>query len=98
MRRPWARQRQIAVRLSVGASRGQLVRQLLVESLVLAAAGGTLGILFAVWTTKSLLSLVPAGNASLMLSANPNGRILVFNIGVSLLTALMFGLAPSLKS
>ena len=93
-----ARQKEIAVRLSVGASQSQLVRQLLVESLVLAAAGGTLGILFAVWTTKGLLSLVPAGNALLMLSANPDWRILLFNIGLSLLTGLIFGLIPALKS
>ncbi len=93
-----ARQKEIAVRLSVGASQSQLVRQLLVESLVLAAGGGTLGILFAVWTTKGLLSLVPVGNASLMLSAYPNWRILLFNIGLTLLTGLIFGLIPALKS
>ena len=93
-----ARQKEIAVRLSVGASQSQLVRQLLVESLVLATAGGTLGILFAVWTTKGLLSLVPVGNASLMLSAIPDWRILLFNIGLTLLTGLIFGLIPALKS
>ena len=93
-----ARQKEIAVRLSVGASRRQLVRQLLVESFVLAAAGGVLGILLAVWITKGLLSLLPTGNAVLMLSANPNGRILLFNIGLSLLTGLIFGLAPAFRS
>ncbi len=93
-----ARQKEIAVRLSVGASQSQLVRQLLVESFVLAAAGGTLGILFAVWTTKGLLSLVPAGSSFLMLSANPDWRILLFNLSLSLLTGLVFGLVPALKS
>ena len=93
-----ARQKEIAVRLSVGASRNQLVRQLLVESLVLSVAGGALGILFAVWTTEGLLSLIPVGNALLTLSANPDRRILLFNLGVSLLTGLIFGLAPALKS
>lgn len=92
------RQKEIAVRLSVGASQSQLVRQLLVESLVLAAAGGALGILLAVWITKGLLSLLPTGNAALMLSANPNGRIMLFNIGLSLLTGLIFGLAPAFRS
>jgi predicted permease len=92
------RQKEIAVRLSVGASQSQLVRQLLVESLVLAAAGGALGILLAVWTTKGLLSLLPAGSALLMLSANPDWRILLFAIGLSLLTGLIFGLTPALKS
>lgn len=93
-----ARQKEIAVRLSVGASPRKLVRQLLVESFVLAVAGGALGILLAVWITKGLLSLLPSGNAVLMLSANPNGRILLFNIGLSLLTGLIFGLAPAFRS
>jgi predicted permease len=93
-----ARQKEIAVRLAVGASQSQLVRQLLVESLVLALAGGTLGILLAMWITKGLLSLLPTGNAVLMLSANPNGRILLFNIALSLLTGLIFGIAPAFRS
>ena len=93
-----ARQRETAVRLSVGASRGQLIRQLLVESLVLAVAGGALGILLAVWMTKGLLSLLPAGNAVLMLSATPNVRILLFTIALSLLTGLTFGIAPAFRS
>jgi predicted permease len=93
-----ARQKEIAVRLSIGASQGQLVRQLLVESLVLAVAGGTLGILLAVWITKGLLSLLPTGNAVLMLSANPNARILLFNIGLTLLTGLIFGIAPAFRA
>ena len=93
-----ARQREIAVRLSVGASQSQLIRQLLVESLVLAMAGGLLGILLAVWITKGLLSLLPTGNAVLMLSAAPNGRILLFNIALSLLTGLIFGIAPAFRS
>ncbi len=93
-----ARQKEIAVRLSVGASQSQLVRQLLVESLVLAVTGGALGILFAAWTTRGLLSLLPAGNGLLMLSANPDWRVLLFNLGLSLLTGLIFGLIPALKS
>ena len=68
-----ARQKEIAVRLSVGASRGQLVRQLLVESLFSPRRAALLGILFAVWTTKGLLNLLPAGNSVLMLSADRIG-------------------------
>ena len=93
-----ARQREIAVRLSVGASPRQLVRQLLVESLVLAVAGGTLGVLLAVWITKGLLSRLPTGNAVLMLSATPNGRILLFTIALSLLTGAIFGIAPAFRA
>lgn len=93
-----ARQRETAVRLSIGASRGQLVRQLLVESLVLALAGGALGTLLAVWMTKGLLTLLPVGNAVLMLSATPNVRILLFTIALSVLTGLAFGIAPAFRA
>lgn len=93
-----ARQKEISVRLSIGASRGQLVRQLLIESFVLAGAGGALGILLAFWTTRGLLALIPSGNAHLALSATPHWRVLLFSIGLSLLTGLIFGLAPALKS
>jgi ABC-type antimicrobial peptide transport system permease subunit len=77
-----ARQKEIAVRLSVGASQSQLVRQLLVESLVLAVASGTLGILLAVWITKGLLSLLPTGNAVLMLSGFGALATLLASIGL----------------
>ena len=62
--RAFARQKEIAVRLSVGASRGQLMRQLLVESLVLSLAGGVAGVLLSVAMTRGLLALVPVGRES----------------------------------
>ena len=69
--RAFARQKEIAVRLSLGASRGQLVRQLLVESMVLSFAGGAAGVLLAMAMTRGLLALVPAEGNPLLISASP---------------------------
>jgi ABC-type antimicrobial peptide transport system permease subunit len=92
-----ARQKEIAVRLSVGASRGQLVRQLLVESLLLSFLGGACGSILAVWLTRGLLSFVqPEGNP-LLLRPEPDWRILLFTFSLTLLTGLIFGLIPALK-
>ncbi len=93
-----ARQREMAVRLAIGAGRGALVRQLLVESLLLSLAGAALGLALSVAATRALLSLLPASGATLMLRAEPDARILLFNIGVALATALLFGVAPALHA
>src|ERR1044071_8027296 len=69
--RGFMRQKEVAVRLSLGASRGRLVRQLLVESPVLASAGGLLGIGMAVSLTRGLLALVPTQGRPLLISAHP---------------------------
>src|SRR5438128_12531873 len=76
--RAFMRQKELAVRLSLGASRGRLMRQLLVESLVLAIAGGVLGLGLAVVLTRSLLALMPAGSSPLLIGARPDPRILLF--------------------
>lgn len=96
--RALARQREIAVRLSLGASRGHLVRQLLVESLVLAAGGGLAGVVLAVALARALLALIPAGTSPLIVSAAPDLRILVFTSVLTLFTALLFGLLPAWRS
>ncbi len=93
-----ARQKEIAVRLAVGSSRAQLVRQLLVESLMLSAAGGAFGILLSFWTVRGLLSFLPSGDAPFTFDASPDGRILAFNLALAILSALLFGLAPALQS
>ena len=93
-----ARQKEIAVRLAIGASRWQLTRQLLVESLVLAMAGGVCGVLLAVWLTRALISLIPTEGNPLLIRPEPDVRILAFAIGVSLLTGVIFGLAPALRA
>ena len=87
------RQKEIAIRLAVGASRFLLVRQLIAESLVLSLAGGAIGILFAWWTGGALLTLL-ANSADLPLTATPDLRVFAFTFALSLLTGIVFGLAP----
>jgi predicted permease len=96
--RAFARQREIAVRLSLGASRAQLVRQLLVESMVLSFAGGLAGVLLAVGMTKGLLALMPAAENPLLIRAQPDLRILAFTLALTFLTGLIFGLVPALRA
>ena len=96
--RAFARQKEIAVRLSMGASRGQLVRQLLVESMLLSFVGGAAGVLLAVSMTKGLLALVPVEGNQLLIRAQPDLRILAFTLGLTFLTGLIFGLVPALRA
>jgi len=93
-----ARQREIAVRLALGASRGRIVGQLLVERVMLAAVGGLLGLAVAAWTTRFLLGFLPSAGTPHLISGSIDYRILVFNFALSLLTGLLFGLVPALRS
>ena len=93
-----ARQREVALRLALGASRLRIVQQLMVESLVLALAGSAIGLLIAVWGATLLLGLIVPSDASSTLSASPDARIVAFNVAVALITGLLFGLAPALQS
>jgi predicted permease len=96
--RAFMRQKEIAVRLSLGASRGRLVRQLLAESLVLSCAGGLVGIGLSVLLTRSLLTLVPAGATPLLVSPSPDLRILAFTLALTVVTGILFGLLPALRA
>jgi predicted permease len=93
-----SRQKEIAVRLAVGASRWQLLRQLMIESLVLSLAGGAAGLALAVAMIRALLAFLPANDAPLMLQATPDARILAFNAGLAVITGMLFGLAPAVQS
>ena len=92
-----ARQREMGIRLAIGASRGRLIRQLLTESFVLALIGGAVGILFAVWTSDMLLRMASSGGNPAPLDIHPDLRVLAFTTGLSMLTGLVFGLAPALR-
>jgi len=95
--RATARQREVAVRLAIGAGRGRLIRQFLTESLLLAAVGGAGGILFAMWGSKLLLKLVSDGPMPVPLQIAPDLSMLGFTLAVSVLTGLLFGMAPALR-
>jgi predicted permease len=96
--RAFMRQREIAVRLSIGASRMQLVRQLLVESFVLSFAGGAVGVLLSIALTRGLLALLPVSGAPLLVQPTPDLRILTFTLAVTLLTGIVFGLLPAIRA
>jgi predicted permease len=89
------RQKEIAVRLTVGAGRLRLVRQLITESALLALTGGALGLLLAFWASRSLLILMSHSANPLSLSVRPDSTVLGFTLLASLLTALLFGIVPA---
>ena len=97
-----ARQREFAVRLSIGAGRGRLIRQLLTESFLLAILGAALGVVLAQWADGLLLRMVSptgsVGQEAIQLSLRPDARVLAFTFGVAILTALLFGLIPALRA
>jgi predicted permease len=93
-----ARQKEVAVRLAVGASRRQLLTQLMIESLILSLAGGAAGLFLAVGMIRGLLSFLPSDGTPLMLRAEPDLRILGFNAALAVITGLFFGLAPALQA
>jgi predicted permease len=97
--RATARQREIAVRLAVGASRGRIVRQLLTESLSLSAGGALTGLALAFWADKALMALyLPADSGGLNISTAPDSRILLFTLGVTVITGVIFGLVPAVQT
>jgi predicted permease len=96
--RALARQKEVSVRLSLGASRRQLMRQLLVESMVLSLGGGVAGIALAFAMTGGLLTLVPAEGNPLLIRPEPDTRILLFALAVTILTGLVFGMIPAWRA
>ena len=94
-----ARQKEIAVRLAMGASRGRLIRQLLTESVLLAVAGGALGMLFALWIKNGLVVVTDWGGPEMSaLEPSLDLRVFGFTLGLSVLTGLVFGLVPALRA
>jgi predicted permease len=91
------RQREIAVRLAVGAGQGRIVRQLLTESVLLAVLGGALGLMLAFWSTHLLVAFMSSGREPLSLNVTPDPVVLGFTAAVALLTGILCGLSPALR-
>ena len=96
--RTTSRAREIAMRIAIGSGRGRLVRQLLTESVLLSVAGGVLGVLFALGATRLIVVLIPPDYVPNEARITINGYVLLFSLGVSMPTGILFGLAPVLRS
>src|SRR5579863_852511 len=92
------RRREIAIRLGMGASRYQIIRQFLIESLLLGLLGGTAAIVITVWTSNSLVAFFPPSNLPLRTDAHVDQRVLFVTIAVSILAAIISGVLPALRS
>ncbi len=93
-----SRRREVAVRLSLGASRTRLIRQLLTESFLLAIVAGTTGVVMAYWTMDVIMAFVPPVDMPIDLGLRMDTTTLLFALGVSMVTGLIFGLAPALQA
>ena len=93
-----ARQREISIRMAIGAARRRVMRQLMSESLLLSVLGAVGGLLFAVWGSRLLVRFLPKTGSELQLDTAPDLRVLAFTMGAAVLTGLLFGLAPALRA
>jgi len=93
-----ARQREISIRMAIGAARRRVMRQLMSESLLLSVLGAAGGVLFAVWGSRLLVRFLSKTGSELQLDTAPDLRVLAFTMGVALLTGLLCGLAPALRA
>jgi predicted permease len=93
-----SRRREMAVRLSLGAGRLRVIRQLLTESVLLSSFGGVLGLAFAAWGIRGLSVLIANGRSNFVLNAGLNWRVLAVTMAIAMVTGVLFGMAPALQS
>ena len=92
-----SREREVSTRLALGAGRGRIIRQILTEAVLLSLAGGMLGLLFAFWGTRTLITYIVGASANTALAADPDLRVLTFTFFAALLTGILFGIVPALR-
>jgi predicted permease len=95
--RATARKKEISVRLAIGASRSRLIRQLLTESVLMSVLGGALGLVFAYWGTRALVALMSSSSSPMILDTAADSKVLLFTLAASVLTGILFGLAPAFR-
>jgi len=93
-----ARQREISIRMAIGAARRRVMRQLMSESLLLSILGAAGGLLFAVWGSRLLVRFLSRAGTEIQLDTAPDLRVLAFTMGVAVLTGVLFGFAPALRA
>jgi predicted permease len=96
--RATARRREFGMRLAIGAGRSALIRQLLTESALVVGVAALLGLLVALWGAQLLLSWLPQSSTPIVLALEPDARVLLFAAAVTILTGLLFGIAPALQA
>ena len=96
--RATTRRREVAVRLAMGAGRGRILRQMLAEGMLLAAAAGVLGVLLAWWSANALVVMMSNGGERIALNLRPDLRILAFAVSISAAACLLFSLAPAIQA
>jgi len=96
--RATAREREMAVRLAIGASRGRIVRQLLAESLLIAAIGSAAGAVLAVWLSRFLVTFLASANNRVFVAIAVDWRVFAFTAGLAVVTCLVFGLMPAIRA
>jgi predicted permease len=96
--RATGRLKEVGIRISLGASRGRIIRQMLTESVLLAALGGVAGTAAAVWAGRALMALTPPLPVPVSLNLQPDIRVLLFTLAVTVVTGVLFGLAPALRA
>ena len=93
-----ARESEISMKLAIGASRSRIVRQLMTESLMLALGGGAIGLVFAAWGSGALVRMVSGVGETLVLDLGPDLHVLLFTVAASFAAAVLFGLAPAVRT
>ncbi len=91
------RERESSTRLALGSTRARLIGLVLIETLLLSLCGGALGVLLAFWGTRALINFVVEGSTYIVLDPKPDMHVLLFTLGVSLLTGLLFGIGPAVR-